>query len=366
MLFTSDVRGDIAVPKPHPGSYEWWYFDAGDDNGAYHIVVIFYEGCPFSLRYVRAAEKRAGQPDSLAEHHPAISISVYKHGEPVFYTLAAYSPYDAEFNRNRIFVRVGKNTLEGIPEDDRMAYSLRLEETLPDGTRFNGILRFTGMKPTGDLWKGASDVSKNAPHDWNLTLPAAKVKGVVNVSRKGRQEKPIVFEGTGYHDHNIGSEFLKNRFTDWSWGRVHFNDETLVWYAMRTKEGLQEGAWLISVDNRRILAEATRIVADGSESNGFGLSAPAGFTLTFPDRVVTIRNRQRIDSGPFYFRHLVEAVCTDADGELQERTSGISEFIKPARIHWRIFWPLVRMRLRYADKRPHWVQRFARLYRLTW
>jgi hypothetical protein len=45
---------------------------------------------------------------------------------------------------------------------------------------------------------------------------------------------------------------------------------------------------------------------------------------------------------------------------------GISEYIYPENIYSKKFWPAIRMRLRFAKKKPHWVQRFKMFYEWTW
>lgn len=365
MKVSSVGSGDIPQKKSTPGSYEWWYFDAGDDKGAYHFVVIFYEGCPFSPRYMSSVKKRPHHPDALASQHPAVSISVYHHGKPVFYSFTQYSPFDAEFNHHKVKVRIGNHTMEAFEEAEQIAYSLRLDEILPDGTKFNAILRFTSPPQNPALFVDEPASTADA-HAWNLSQAAAKVKGVISISRDGRKEKPIVFEGTGYHDHNIGSEPLRNQFTEWYWGRVHFNEGTFVYYLMEEKGVKTWNAWWIRVDNARIEAKAESIRTDATFRNTFGLAADTRFTFTFPERTVELVMRSTVDSGPFYYRFLSDASTHDRDGELLERTNGISEFIHAERITWRRFWPFVKMRLRYADKRPNLVQRFRFLYKLTW
>lgn len=365
MELTSDVVVDIARPKGAPGSYEWWYFDAGDDKGAYHVVVILYEGCPFSPRYMRSYEKRPDHPSAFASQHPAVSISIYHHGEPVYYSMTEFSPFDSEFNQHKLKVRIGNHSMEGMVENGQLAYSLRLDERLPDGTHLNAILRFTSPTPNPGLWNGEAG-SPGSGHAWNLPQPASKVKGVISINRDGRKEKPIVFEGTGYHDHNIGFAPMRTEFEEWYWGRVHFNEGTFVYYMVRTAAGWSRNAWWLTVDNQSVVSKATAVQSDATLHNAFGLGADTRFLFTFPDKFVRITMRKTVDSGPFYYRFLSDAEVEDPSGELLERTNGISEYIHPDRIHWKRFWPLVRMRYRYADKRPNWVQRFRFLYRLTW
>jgi hypothetical protein len=47
-------------------------------------------------------------------------------------------------------------------------------------------------------------------------------------------------------------------------------------------------------------------------------------------------------------------------------TEGISEYISPSNIYKKKFWPAVKMRLRFANQKPHWVQKFKLFYEWTW
>lgn len=366
MIKETNYLLDIPVKKTTPGSYEWWYFDGEDHKGEYQFVVIFYEGCPFSPDYIRSAEKHSEHIKSFAEEHPAISISVYRNGKTIFYSLSEYSKSESIFNRDKISIKVGKNSLEGFIENEQLAFALRLEETLPTGEKFSGILRFSSSIPKSGLLKSDDESETTTSHIWNLTQPKAFVKGVISINQKDRYEKPIIFEGIGYHDHNLGSEPMRNAFKDWYWGRVHFVDMTLVYYFTNQNGKTVPKAWLIGPDNVSIIDETTDITADGRKTNLFLLSAARRIVINFKDRKIQLNAEDVLDSGPFYYRFNCSVKLTSNIEEENQLTSGIAEYIRPDRIRKRIFWPLVRMRFRYTSKRPHWVQKSSILYRWTW
>jgi len=366
MIIETNYQLDTPVKKTGAGSYEWWYFDGEDHKGEYQFVVIFYEGCPFSLDYIRSTEKHPDHINSFAEEHPAISISVYRNGKTIYYSLAEYSKSETIFNRDKISIKVGKNTLEGFIENEQLVFALRLEEVLPTGEKFSGILRFSSPTPEDGLLKSDKDIGVTQSHTWNLTQPKAFVKGVISINQKDRHEKPIIFEGVGYHDHNIGSEPMRNAFKDWYWGRIHFIDMTLVYYFMNQNGKMVPKAWLIGPDNASIIDETTDIKVDGHKTNSFLLSAARRIIINFKNRKVQLNAEDVLDSGPFYYRFNVSARLTSSDEEENQYTSGIAEYIRPERIRNRLFWPLVRMRFRYTSKRPHWVQKSSILYKWTW
>ena len=94
MQIFSNPDRDISTPKSTPGSYEWWYFDAISADNQYSLAIIFYEGNPFSRRYMDAIERNE---NDRANAYPAISISIYKSGEPIFYSFEEVPRGDAVF-----------------------------------------------------------------------------------------------------------------------------------------------------------------------------------------------------------------------------------------------------------------------------
>jgi carotenoid 1,2-hydratase len=370
MKKSADHRLDISTPKTSPGSYEWWYFDARDYNGEYQFVIIFYEGCPFSSKYIRQQNRYPEHASAKADRYPAMSISVYKNSKPIYYSMSEYAPTDAVFNRDKVELRIGKNTMEAFVEEEQLIYLLKLDEILPGGDRISAMLRFISPLPNTGIWEqesGNSSLLQASGHSWNLVQPSARVKGMISISTINKNEKPIIFDGVGYHDHNSGSEPMKNEFRDWYWGRVHFDDFTLVYYVMNTQKGQNHGAWLIPPDNQSIIANAVDVRIDGANLNVFGLNSCRRIEFTFNAFRIMVYMRTLIDNGPFYQRFKCEAIVHHGENEpLQEAAYGISEYINPSRIHNKLFWPLVHMRYRYATEKPHWVQSSPFLYRWTW
>ncbi len=388
MHLLSDIRRDARHPKSRPGSYEWWYYDGISEDGDYQVVIIFYEGCPFSTRYIRSAEKDPEGEDAQAARHPAISISLYHRGKPIFYSLSEYPPDKCAFDEANASVTVGENSFrfterETHGSDGFGSYDLRINERLPSGDELKGILTFSGMDPNERLFTGngkapaapaADPASEDGEpgHLWNLVMPRANMQCRINLLRNGLIVRELKFKGEGYHDHNLGSEPMKESFRDWYWGRVHFPHGTLVYYIMNyngkdgSKQLVQDyRAWLISPDNRRLLYTLELAGLKKRSTNGFLLRPARRLQLKEKELEIEVRHKVVADSGPFYCRYISEARLTHPSLEPQKNT-GIAEYIRPDRIHRRLFWPLVHMRLRYVDQKPHWVQKSSRLFRWTW
>ena len=359
MQIFSNPDRDVSTPKPKPGSYEWWYFDAISDDNQYSLVVIFYEGNPFSRRYIDAIDR---QLNNMASDYPAISISVYKNGDPIFYSFEEVTRTDAQFSTTKPAGRVKKNSFEKLSDvTDGYKYLLHLEQTLPNGDNLKGNLTFmsSGEDPfPASTEGGAGNGVLN--HQWNLIQPSADVKGEFTVD--GLQWQTIAFSGTGYHDHNTGMEPMKDSFVDWYWGRFHLSGYTLIYYLMNQESGRKDCAWLIDSKNRVMQLNGNFMLSDMG-FNVFGLKSARKIEMESKSNSFLIQQQSMLDDGPFYQR-FASRLMLKLDGELHQAT-GISEYICPERIYMKLFRPLVNMRIQYPGK-THWVQKSPRLYRWTW
>ena len=363
MLQYSDFSRDVQTVKMLPGSYEWWYFDALSDNG-YALVVIFYDGNPFSRRYIDALESSRGDIKGLAANYPAISISVYKDGKHIFYGFEEVMPEEAEFSAKQPSVSVGKNSMRGMKSGLELHYHLSLDQKLPNGDRLTGKLDFVSGQSEEYSASGFQDPESHPSgsseaHEWNLVQPKAAVTGSMHIT--GHREERIPFNGNGYHDHNLGREPMKESFEEWYWGRYHFDDCSLVYYLMNEQGVWKKHAWLMgaSYDGEEILD----IEMNNYGMNPFWLNTARSLQFSKESISIYLHKDLVADSGPFYQRFLGRAVMKR--GDTIREAKGISEYIRPGRIYNRLFWPLVNMRITYPG-RKHWVQKSPVLYRWTW
>ena len=360
MNIISDPEQDIRSRIQQPGGYEWWYFDAVSMDGRYSFVVIFYEGNPFSPSYIDAQQGRS-ETEPIPENFPAVSISIYEDGQPIYYSFTEYNAERCTFEDTRPFVQVGQHSMEARSSGEDLVYELQLNESLPSGDKLKATLRFSSDRANLQFDRPGE---KDGGHQWNLVQPRSEVKGQIHIEVP-KDDKVISFEGSGYHDHNTGHEPMRDEFSDWYWGRFHFSTATLVYYVMNRKETQQHCAWLI--DSKNNIAERfdTIDLSDTGRSL-FGLSMAHKIHIQSEHTEIQIQQSNLLDNGPFYRRFLSEGLLKLDDQAMPEPTTGITEYIRPDRIYSRIFWPLVNMRIRRADKKPHWVQRSSRLYRWTW
>lgn len=344
---------ELNPDKPSKG-YEWWYFDALSSDKQWGIVIIFYQGNPFSPKYIKAN-------NALPSEFPAISVSIYKNGKTEFYSFLEYGKDTFKWNVEDCTASIGSNFFKRTDSEEGINYELLLAQTLDSGHYINTKLKFKSSRISEDL---IEHESANEQHYWNLIQPVAQVSGSITINGKSKQQN-ISFFGNGYHDHNIGFEPMKDSFKDWYWGRFHFKESTLIYYVMNSLDGAQQyEAWLISNDGKEVVVKFDEIRLLDDSKNLFGLQVARKIELSAQGTKVSIQQRDLIDNGPFYQRYLSEAIIHH--NSETEAITGISEYIKPEKIYEEKYWWMVRMRLRFLNRKPHWVQRFKMFYEWTW
>lgn len=370
MIMESDIARDGRTAGKPTGGYEWWYFDAVETDGPHRLVVIFYEGNPFSRRYLEALEEGGG---ASPEDYPALSISLYRGGETLFYSFTEYAPGEAEFRDHSPEMRIGSNRLRTAGNGGEVTYRLALSERLPAGDTLSGELLFRGPPPDSALFSGESPKGTGSAavgeHRWNLALPRARVEGALSLGGTTGRKREISFRGTGYHDHNSGGEPLPEAFREWYWGRFHFEAGTLVYYSVKRHRGVRHRAWLIGRDGRRIRFRLDEMDLEDRGRTLFGLRPARRILMSAAGgngAACTVQQEEVLDSGPFYQRYGSRAFLSLPGAGVMESVHGIAEYLNSGRIHRRVFRPLVDMRIHYRPEGPHWVQRSKTLYRWTW
>lgn len=353
MNIISNYSKDTKTEKNNSGSYEWWYFDAQSADG-YKFVVIFYEGNPFSRRYIQSQENGGSE---TADQFPAISISVYKGDRPIYYSFREVEPVSADFSSFLPKGRIKKNVFEGAVHQTRLEYHLRLDQTLANGDSVKANLIFSTDFQSQPLCSGGESQSES--HEWNLVMPSSHVQGEIQIA--GYHQEKIEFNGLGYHDHNVGFKPLKESFTEWYWGRYHLGNSTFVYYLMNKKGDWERKAWLI--DKSGYVLDCEDIEMENYGLSFFGLRTARVIHARVGGIKIYLQLDEVLDSGPFYQRFGGRLLMKS--NEEVEESRGISEYIKPERIYDKIYWPLVNMRIAYPGK-DHWVQKSPVLYRWTW
>jgi len=375
MKIISDHNKCEPYEKLPTGGYQWWYFDGQDAKTGYRFVIIFYAANPFSIRYIKQAGG-AEQEDSPL-NYPAVSIAIYRQSKVIYYSFREFDRKDLKFETHPFKLTIGTHSLIKTVEKNHVVFCLNLSDNLPGGDSLKADLTFkrAGGQQIFNNAKNLINQLQRAKHVWNLVMPVGGVQGKIDIKAAVDENHNILFNGTGYHDHNVGLEAMKDSFFDWYWGRFHFENYTLIYYAMNHngKEGQDEAAgenfyaWLFDLKSGNKVLKTEDVKLYRRRLNVFGLVSCRALEITGSEGwKTTIYQPKVIDNGPFYQRFLSNAVLHLESKNTIEAALGITEYIRPGRIYTRLFWPLVKMRMNYINEKPHWVQLHPGLYRRTW
>lgn len=339
-------------------AYEWWYFDAVSDDGRTAIVVIFLSNFVFSPRYNRHVARHQEQlPTPAHERFPAVAFTVYRDGRPLLRQIQEYDAGDFGCDAQNAACRIGTNRFELVNDRDGSAYRLSIELPLRRKRRVRAEFRW--HVTSGNLLDDEErpDDAGATSHQWNLVAPRCAVTGNVNVTDGARSTKQICFQGVGYHDHNRDRRWMPEAFTEWHWGRAHFEDYTAVFYRYVGTETQRPLTRLFLVEHRTNVLRSFEASFAGSnrKRNIFGLSFHETLELRPIDEpnqnacALNVDGQRVIDASFFYLRF--RGVATLSVGNRVLHTAPlISEYLRPQPLANRALWWLVNMRIGRNDR----------------
>lgn len=378
----SSIADDVWHPRTGAaGSYEWWYFDAASDDGRDALVVIFLADFIFSPRYnaAVAASLRGRSPAPRPAEFPAVAVCLYRDGRPLIRAINEVSTDEFSASIEHPACRIGRSgfRLEAATGQPARAarYLINLDEPLRGGRRLEADFEWTVTEGdfsmpdekhtnANDEGRASEDVEKRARwnesgHEWNMVAPRCRVAGTFAVSdRRGRESRSQVFNGTGYHDHNLDRRWMPATVAEWQWGRAHFADATAVFYRYReTGDRAPVTTRLFVVQHDALKTCAARFSADDFRRHHFGLRYPRRMRFdayesdAMPGEVkraggasLQINQRRVIDSSYFYLRFVGDAVLDTGDGRAR-RAPAITEHLAPRALRWRWLDWLTSMRI---------------------
>ncbi len=199
---------------PHHG-YAWWYLDAISDDGRHGLTLIAFVGSVFSPYYAWARARGRGDP--LA--HCAINVALYGPG-------GRWSMTERDGTavvRERERLTIGPSGLRW--SNDCLTIDLN-EWSVPIPRRVRGRIRVRPGISSGQ----PVELDPEGRHVWTPVMPKAHVE--VTMHHPG-----LDWSGTGYLDHNAGSEPLEKRFDSWTWSRAMTSAGPVVLYETQLIDG---------------------------------------------------------------------------------------------------------------------------------
>ncbi|MGH4036711.1 MAG: hypothetical protein ACRQFF_02555 [Sphaerochaeta sp.] len=174
--------------------FEWWYFDAALDNGDHFVVM-------YSTNDTRLKPRR-----------PSVRTNIYEHNGNEIKEILDFKETEVSFDYSKCDAKFGDQ------------YCIDQGDHFEIYTNINGNGAHLMLYPQKPSW---TRPSKGKMMGWTVAVPCGKIEGVLF---KNGKEVPV--KGTGYHDHNWGSEPMGNQFSNWYWGKVHTDDISIDYGVM--------------------------------------------------------------------------------------------------------------------------------------
>ena len=160
---------------------------------------------------------------------------------------------------------------------------------------FGDALRGTVRLHTETLSTTGLELDAKARHRWQPIAPAARIE--VSFSHP-----ELRWQGTGYFDHNRGSEPLEKGFRYWTWSRQHQSTghgsaTTAITYDVACRDGTQQAVALTIDAEGRLVDQVTPTPSTVLRSGLWGVQR----TTRLPDAML----QRALEDTPFYTRSLL-------------------------------------------------------------
>lgn len=209
-----------------PGGYAWWYIDAISDDRRHGLTLIAFIGSVFSPYYAWARSRGHGDP----MNHCAINVALYG---PKGRWCMTERGRDGVL-RDQDSLAIGPSSLHW---DGETLSAELCEWSSPLPRRILGKVK---LRPT--VLNGEPiALDRDGRHHWTPISPAAQVE--VDL-----QTPDLRWTGSGYFDHNAGSEPLEQCFDTWFWSRAETTKGPVVLYELQRSEG-QDQTLVLHFDN---------------------------------------------------------------------------------------------------------------------
>lgn len=347
--FSSSIADDVRHLSEKPAAYEWWYFDAINDDGRDALVLTFRDNFIFSPRYNSFCQKN-GVSTAKKTSFPALEFSYYRGGKPLYRALCEYPENSFSADNSIPSCKIGNNSFQFESAPYGEGYSIQIDAEMKDGSRLKANLEWLMVE--GNLQPSTQNLAQNSAgsHRWNLVAPRCDVTGKMDIYfGSGKLKETLQFRGTGYHDHQSDERWLPATLHQWHWGRAHFADVTAIFYHYRELGARQPVVKMLlsSVDG---LKEKMAYCEEKIFSrNIFGLRYPKRLTFYSRDNIrLRLKQMQVVDASSFYLRFLSEAVLTIGDGK-PRKTIAMTEFLDPKALRYRWLDWLTNRRINRID-----------------
>jgi len=335
MIEIAQINGPLAAQYlATPGSFTWWYLDLRNAAGD-GVIVVWSLGLPFlpGSRTLTPAAQR-----------PSLLVSYVRAGTPELHLLQEFGAGDANLDLVSGNGSLGNCHFMTKYKERELSISARLQLQVPQSsTVLNAEIEATG--PSVPL-KHTTD---RAGHIWSPQTLFAN--GHARITH-GNEVRSV--SGSAYFDKNVSRHPLHDQnISSWRWGRVRFDQETLVYYDIEAADGTKEAMVVSQTEDGAFLHRTLAMEFSQNRSSIFGARAPRRLEITGHDVSYLIEVSDLIEDGPFYQRYMVTGERRSLgrrETRETDRGYGIAEFVLPTRIDMSWQRPFVRMRTERVGK----------------
>jgi hypothetical protein len=193
---------------------EWWYFDAIFDNG-YSIQITIYVFDVFSNKII------------------VNGVNIYNNGTNVLSREEYYVFNNLYISKEIPLIEINdKQILKGYIDEISGDWIYNLSVDVVDASI---DLQFKGNSKG---WKGNLSIG-----GWAVIFPKAEVNGTIELFGIEKE-----FIGIGYHDHNWDMNIFDLINYGWYWGKIYFENYSIVWFVIMNNRFNSEYICLISKD----------------------------------------------------------------------------------------------------------------------
>ncbi|MFV8230020.1 lipocalin-like domain-containing protein [Mycolicibacterium peregrinum] len=196
-----------------PGHWEWWYFDAILDDGTAVVIQFF-------TKALSGLDKDGAQP--------SLAMKVTRPDGSHYERQIDCAAGSSHIGTGKADLRFGPHCFIG----DLVDYRIKVDPS--DGPKA-GLGADLRLHSLASPWRPGTAYFGFGDHDeetftWLCAVPRGEVSGTLTIDGK-----TIEVRGSGYHDHQWGSNIYFKLWNHWTWARQRYDDYTVVLFDLNAR-----------------------------------------------------------------------------------------------------------------------------------
>jgi carotenoid 1,2-hydratase len=325
-----DANGDLPMKSSAPGTYEWWYFDAIDEEQELAITIILFDGMPMSPYWLDSL------PQAKSEDYSGYAISLYRKGKKIA-GFVHHTEYHSIHVDDGLEIHMGDVSMKKHGD----SYTICIDTRFADSPNaLIGELVFHNQSAIA-----SHDSLGEGNHCWRLIVPQCSVEGQLTLIQYEDIHTEWTCSGHGYHDCNSGNDSLDADYDDWYWGRCDIGKKQSIIYYHYPASSRNEAmsiAFLADEEYgiRQLSTCSIELLNMRMTTSLMNIASTLiirGYIDESPIEIL-INIESILEFGPFYYRYLIEA----QSGDLKSPKKGIAEYFNAKRLKSRIVRTMIK------------------------